>query len=67
MLFTRRHVLLQDIIDADNSKLTQRVYNVTAMSFTPAEVAASIARVIPGFTCDYKPDFRQVRTALDII
>ena len=50
---------VQDIIDADNAKLTQRVYNVTAMSFTPSEVAASIAKVIPGFTCGYKPDFRQ--------
>lgn len=51
--------VLQDLIEADNAKLTQRVYNVTAMSFTPKEVAASIAKVIPGFTCTYKPDFRQ--------
>lgn len=35
------------------------MYNVTAMSFTPAEVAASIKKVIPAFTCGYKPDFRQ--------
>lgn len=50
---------VQDIIEADNARLTQRTYNVTAMSFTPAQVAASIAKVIPGFTCAYQPDFRQ--------
>ena len=51
--------LPQDLIEADNATLTQRTYNVTAVSFTPAQLAASIAKHIPGFTCDYKPDFRQ--------
>jgi len=48
-----------DFILADNAKLTQRTYNVTGMSFTPAEVAAEIQKHIPEFEIEYKPDFRQ--------
>ncbi|MDH5174370.1 MAG: L-threonine 3-dehydrogenase, partial [Elusimicrobiota bacterium] len=29
------------------------------MSFTAGELAADIKKHIPGFTCEYKPDFRQ--------
>jgi hypothetical protein len=32
---------------------------VGAISFTPAELAASITKVLPHFTCEYAPDFRQ--------
>ena len=34
-------------------------FNVTAMSFSVGELANSIKEVIPEFTCEYKPDFRQ--------
>jgi hypothetical protein len=34
---------------APNEKLTQRVYNMGAIDFTPKEIAAEIARHKPGF------------------
>ncbi len=32
-------------------------YNLTAVSFTPAEIAATIKKHIPEFTVSYQPDF----------
>ncbi|PMB74092.1 UDP-glucose 4-epimerase [Candidatus Bathyarchaeota archaeon] len=48
------------LMEADASRIRCRTsYNVAAMSFSPAELAAEIKKHIPDFVCDYKPDFRQ--------
>jgi len=38
---------------------TRSAYNLTGMSFTPAEIAETIKSFIPEFEITYKPDFRQ--------
>jgi threonine 3-dehydrogenase len=40
-------------------KLKRRVYNVTAMSFTPEELSAAIAKHVPEIKVTYRPDSRQ--------
>ncbi|MFX1572274.1 MAG: NAD-dependent epimerase/dehydratase family protein [Promethearchaeota archaeon] len=48
-----------DLLEADNSKLNHRVYNVTGISFSAGELAYEIKKYIPEFEIEYKPDFRQ--------
>ncbi len=46
-----------DIMEADPSKLKHRnAFNVTAMHFTPVEIAAEIAKHIPGFDLTFEND-----------
>jgi nucleoside-diphosphate-sugar epimerase len=49
-----------ELMDAPADRVKERgSYNLAAVSFTPEEMAAAIARQIPGFAIDYAPDFRQ--------
>lgn len=49
-----------ELMEAPGSKIRLRAgYNITGMSFTPAELANAIRHHIPGFTIEYEPDFRQ--------
>lgn len=48
------------LMDADPAKLTVRTsYNLTAVSFTPAELVAEIQKISPDFSISYVPDSRQ--------
>lgn len=45
------------LMEADSSKLVHRnAFNITAMSFEPEQIAASIRKHIPTFTMDYAVD-----------
>lgn len=50
---------LTELAEADSSRLRHRVFNVNSMSFSAGELAESIRKVVPWFTCEYKPDYRQ--------
>jgi nucleoside-diphosphate-sugar epimerase len=46
-----------DVMEADPARLDLRnAFNVTAMNFTPEELAAAIRKHIPDFALDYKVD-----------
>lgn len=49
-----------DLMEAPAEKVRVRTsYNVSAMSFCPAQLASTIKKHIPEFTIQYQPDFRQ--------
>jgi len=49
-----------DIMKAPAEQIREHSsYNLSAISFTPREIADAIRKHIPSFTISYKPDFRQ--------
>lgn len=49
-----------ELMEAPAEKIKSRMaYNLSAMSFSPKEIAASIQKHIPSFEISYAPDFRQ--------
>ncbi|XP_071638837.1 L-threonine 3-dehydrogenase, mitochondrial [Temnothorax longispinosus] len=50
---------LFQFLNTPNELLRRRVYNVTAMSFTPEELFSELLKYIPDLKITYKPDKRQ--------
>ncbi len=48
-----------DLIEADDSKLEHRSFNVTAFSLAPQDLVEPIKEHVPEFEITYEPDFRQ--------
>ncbi|HCM76689.1 MAG TPA: NAD-dependent epimerase [Cytophagales bacterium] len=49
-----------DLMEAPAEKVKIRSsYNISSMSFCPAQIASTIKKHIPDFTITYQPDFRQ--------
>lgn len=49
-----------ELMEAPKQKISVRhSYNISALSFYPAELAAAIQKYIPGFEITYQPDYRQ--------
>jgi nucleoside-diphosphate-sugar epimerase len=47
-------------IEADNSKLSVRTYNIQGLSFSCEECVGEIKRIFPNFKFEYMPDFRDL-------
>lgn len=49
-----------ELMEAPKAQVKVRTsYNVSALSFSPKEIAESIQKIIPNFKIEYTPDFRQ--------
>ncbi len=49
-----------ELMEAPAERITVRTsYNISALSFSPKEIAAAIQNHIPDFTIEYQPDYRQ--------
>jgi nucleoside-diphosphate-sugar epimerase len=49
-----------ELMQAPEDQVTVRTsYNLASMSFTPAEIYATIRKHFPDFSIEYQPDFRQ--------
>jgi nucleoside-diphosphate-sugar epimerase len=49
-----------ELMEAPAEKISVRTsYNISGMSFSPKEIAASIRKHVPEFEISYKPDYRQ--------
>jgi nucleoside-diphosphate-sugar epimerase len=49
-----------ELMEAPAASISVRTaYNLAGISFTPAEIANEIKHLMPGFTIEYVPDFRQ--------
>ena len=49
-----------ELMEADAAKISVRTsYNLSGMSFSPADIATEITKHIPDFSISYQPDYRQ--------
>ncbi|XP_078679538.1 L-threonine 3-dehydrogenase, mitochondrial-like [Branchiostoma floridae x Branchiostoma belcheri] len=48
-----------EVMALPEHRLKQRVYNIQAMSFTPAEIYEEVKKHVPDMEIQYKPDSRQ--------
>lgn len=51
---------LFQFLNTPSDELRRRVYNVTAMSFTPEELFSELHKHYPDIKITYKPDARQL-------
>lgn len=51
---------LLEFMRAPSEQLKRRVYNVTAMSFTPEELVDKLSKYVPNLHVSYTPDSRQL-------
>jgi len=49
-----------ELMEAPANKISVRTsYNISAMSFSPKEIAEEIKKYVPDFSISYDPDYRQ--------